>query len=48
MNDNEAMKETAGLVKSILLLCKKYAEKDGIDFRYVVRTTAEAMLKFAK
>ena len=27
------------------ILSKEYADKDGLDFLYVVKTTAEAMLK---
>ena len=48
MNDKEAFDETAKLVAEILLLCKRYADKDGLDFLYVVQTTAEAMLKCYK
>lgn len=45
MNDNEALKATAEFVTAVLLKCKEYADKDGLDFRYVVKVTAEAMLK---
>lgn len=45
MNNNEALKATAELVTAILLKCKEYADKDGLDFRYVVKVTAEAMLE---
>ena len=45
MTDDEALKETANLVTKIMFLCKEYADKDGLDFLYVVKTTAEAMLK---
>jgi hypothetical protein len=45
MDDNKAFKETAKLVTRILILCKEYADKDSLDFQYVVKTTAEAMLK---
>lgn len=45
MNDEQAAKETAELVAFIMLKCKEYADKDGLDFLYVVKTTAEAMLK---
>ena len=44
MNDNESLKATAELVMAILYKCKEYADKDGLDFRYVVKVTAEAML----
>lgn len=45
MNDNETLKETAELVMAILLICKEYADKDGLEFRYVVKATAKAMLE---
>ena len=48
MNDNEALNATAELVIAILLKCKEYADKDGLDFRYVVKATAEAMLEAAR
>ena len=44
MNDNEALKATTELVVTILLKCKEYADKDGLDFKYVVKVTAEEML----
>lgn len=37
--------EEAELVTKIIYLCKEYADKDGLDFVYVVQKTAEAMLK---
>ena len=45
MNDEEAMRATAELVTKILHECKKYADRDGLDFLFVVQTTAKAMLK---
>jgi hypothetical protein len=45
MDDEKALTETAKLVTEIMLLCKEYANKDGLDFLFVVKTTAEAMLK---
>lgn len=45
MNDEEALKATAELVAKIMLECKKYADRDGLDFLFVVQTTAKAMLK---
>ena len=45
MNDNEALEASAELVVAILLKCKEYADKDGLDFRYVVKVTAAAMLE---
>lgn len=48
MDNNEAAKETAELVTKIMFLCKEYADKDGLDFRFVIKTIAETMLKFAK
>lgn len=48
LNNNDALKETAELVTKIMFLCKEYADKDGLDFLYVVHTTAEAMLKVVR
>ena len=48
MNDEEAIRATAELVTKILIECKKYADRDGLDFGFVVRTTAEAMLEAIK
>ena len=48
MNDEEAMRATAELVTKILLECKKYADRDGLDFVFVVKTTAEAMMEAIK
>ena len=45
MNDELALREQAELVTKIIFLCKEYADKDGLDFIYVVQKTAEAMLK---
>ena len=43
MNDHEAIVATAELATKILIECKKYADRDGLDFVFVVKTTAEAM-----
>lgn len=48
MNDHEAIVATAELVTKILMECKKYADSDSLDFRFVVKTTAEAMLEAIK
>lgn len=48
MTDEEAMRATAKLVIKILFECKEYADRDGLDFRFVVKTTAEAMLEAIK
>ena len=48
MNDEEAMRAAAELVTKILMECKKYADRDGLDFGFVVKTTAEAMLEAIK
>ena len=48
MNDEEAMRATAVLVTKLLMECKKYADRDGLDFGFVVKTTAEAMLEAIK
>jgi len=48
MTDEEAMRSAAELVTKILLECKKYADRDGLDFGFVVKITAEAMLKIIK
>lgn len=45
MNDELALREQAELVTKIIFLCKEYADKDGLDFMFVVQKTAEAMLK---
>ena len=45
MNDELAMREQAELCAKIIFLCKEYADKDGLDFVFVVQKTAEAMLK---
>lgn len=45
MDNEKEFAETAKLVSEIMLLCKKYADKDGLDFLFVVKTSAEAMLK---
>ena len=45
MTDEEAMRATAELATNILFECKEYADRDGLDFEFVVRTTAEAMLE---
>lgn len=45
MDDRQALKATAELVTKIMFLCKEYADKDGLDFLYVIQTTAEAMPK---
>ena len=45
MNDELALHEQAELVTKIIFLCKEYADKDGLDFMFVVQKTAEAMLK---
>lgn len=45
MNDKEAEMATAELVAKILLECKKYADRDGLDFLFVIKVAAEAMLK---
>jgi hypothetical protein len=48
LNDKDALKETAELVTKILYLCKEYADKDNLDFLFVVQTTAKAMLQIIK
>ena len=48
MNDHEAIVATAELVTTILIECKKYADRDSLDFEFVVKTTAEAMLEAIK
>ena len=48
MNDEEAMRATAELVTKILMECKKYADRDGLDFGFVIMTTAEAMMEAIK
>ena len=48
MNDEEAMRATKELLTKILMECKKYADRDGLDFGFVVKTTAEAMLEAIK
>lgn len=47
LTDKDALKEVTELITKILFLCKEYADRDGIDFQFVVKTTAEAMLKIA-
>lgn len=45
MDDRQELRAKAELVTKILFICKEYADKNGLDFLYVIQTTAEAMLK---